>query len=58
MKLLVLQEFFDIDPAKLRLYLGSQYSLFVLFVPGLEETFPEVEEIERLRRYLYKMNVL
>ena len=58
MKLLVLQEFFDINGQQLRTYLGKQYSLFVLFVPGMEVELPNTAEIERLKRCLHKMNLL
>jgi predicted RNA-binding Zn-ribbon protein involved in translation (DUF1610 family) len=58
MKLLVLQEFFDINIQQLRSRLGTQYSLFVLFVPGLEHEMPSLTEIARLKRCLQKMNVL
>ena len=58
MKLLVLQEFFDVNPCQLRTHLGKHYSLFVLFVPGMEAELPDVSEIDRLKRCLHKMNVL
>jgi hypothetical protein len=58
MKLLVLYEFFDVNIQQLRSHLGAQYSLFVLFVPGMEEDLPDLAEIERLKRCLQKMNVL
>jgi len=58
MKLLVLHEFFDVNMQQLRSHLGQQYSLFVLFVPGMETDLPNLAEIERLKRCLQKMNVL
>lgn len=58
MKLLVLQELFNLDVRQLRNHLGSHYSLFAFFIPGMEKGLPKISEVERLKNCLHKLHLL
>jgi hypothetical protein len=58
MKLLVLQELLDINTEQLRGHLGTHYSLFIFFIPGMENGIPEQAEVNRLKTCLQEMKLL
>lgn len=58
MKLLVLQELFNVDAHQLRKHLGTHYSLFAFFIPGMEKGLPKTNEVERLKTCLHKLHLL
>lgn len=58
MKLLVLQELFNVDVEQLRSHLGKHYSLFAFFIPGMEHGLPRVSEVQRLKNRLHELHLL
>lgn len=58
MKLLVLQELFNVNVRQLRSHLGQHYSLFAFFISGMEKGLPKISEIDRLRKRLDGLNLL